>query len=265
MYFYVCIFDKYIFVLHYYAMKTNKSQPSISNINTFPQQDGLLLFGVSMNKIGNVQSPQLSYEHMRHLFEKITYPMVGLNFIYADSLYLYTDMPAYELKQKLQDLMHQHKYGFLNKIKNTELIPKAYNFLTWSQSILACRQWSHYQAQLRMFFQEDKQFQKYITDDIQTAKQTDNPLATDFILEEILMFYLVSKGVIKLPNEYIQGHEKWVLWCYPGKPLKSEIYLYQQDFFNLDNPQNIYQNHYYDLEAKKLYKYALVNLEATDW
>ena len=64
------------------------------------------------------------------------------------------------------------------------------------------------------------------------------------------MVYLISKGQIKLKNEFIRGHEKWVLIAYPGKPLKQHIYLHQKNFFKFDNPKNIYQNSWYDLKEK---------------
>jgi hypothetical protein len=74
-------------------------------------------------------------------------------------------------------------------------------------------------------------------------------------LEEILILYLISKGKIRLCNDYVQDKQKWILQCYPGKPIFSEVYLFQKNFFRLENKQNIYQNSFYDLEEKKLYDY----------
>ena len=75
------------------------------------------------------------------------------------------------------------------------------------------------------------------------------------------MFYLVSKGKVRLNNEYVQDKQKWILWCYPGKPLLSEIYLFQKNFFKLSNPENVYENSYYDLIDNKLYDYTKIDLE----
>ena len=63
-----------------------------------------------------------------------------------------------------------------------------------------------------------------------------------------------------LRNDYVQGNEDWVLWCYPGKPLKAQIYLTQKNFFNLKNPKNAYENAFYDLEEKKLYDFKRIDL-----
>ncbi len=83
----------------------------------------------------------------------------------------------------------------------------------------------------------------------------------NFFLEESLMFYLLTKNEIKLPNEYIENNQKWVLFCYPGRPLKNTIYLYQLNPFKLEWKENPYQNAFYDLEAKELVEYNRVNLE----
>lgn len=79
------------------------------------------------------------------------------------------------------------------------------------------------------------------------------------------MFYLLSKGKVGLPNEYIQGREKWILWCYPGKPLKGQVYVYQQDPLNLSNAKNIYENCAYDLEAKKLIDFTRIDLDTYNY
>ncbi|MFB6246023.1 MAG: hypothetical protein ABEI74_00310 [Candidatus Pacearchaeota archaeon] len=84
----------------------------------------------------------------------------------------------------------------------------------------------------------------------------------NFLLEETLMFYLIVKGQVNLRNDFIQGHEKWILWCYPGKPLKSQIYLTHKNLFGFENEKNKYENCFYDLEQKKLYDFDRVVLES---
>ncbi len=67
------------------------------------------------------------------------------------------------------------------------------------------------------------------------------------------------KGQIKLPNEFIQGREKWVLFCYPGNAIKSFIYLFQKNFFKLPQVQK-YEGQY-NLETKKFIDFHNVDLE----
>jgi len=76
------------------------------------------------------------------------------------------------------------------------------------------------------------------------------------------MHYLLVKGMARLRNDYVRDEQEWILWCYPGRPYKSQIYLFQQNFFNLDNPKNPYQNAYYDLERKLLYKLDEIDIDS---
>jgi len=64
-----------------------------------------------------------------------------------------------------------------------------------------------------------------------------------------------------LRNNYIHGHEKWILWCYPGKPLKSQIYLIQTNLFGFNNKKNKFETCFYDLEGKKLYDFSRIDLD----
>jgi hypothetical protein len=68
-----------------------------------------------------------------------------------------------------------------------------------------------------------------------------------------------------LPNEFIEGNQKWILFCYPGKPLKSTVYFYQLNPFKLDWKENPYQNACYDLENKKLYDFDRLDIETFDF
>ena len=125
--------------------------------------------------------------------------------------------------------------------------------------ILESKEFFDYFGKLQKIYREDKKFKEYVQKDIGKKKPNQNEV--NFILEEILVFYLISKGRTRLYNDYVQDKQKWILQCYPGKPLNSEIYLFQKNFFKLDNPQNVYQNSFYDLEEKKLYNYKNLDID----
>lgn len=55
--------------------------------------------------------------------------------------------------------------------------------------------------------------------------------------------------------------KKWILFCYPGRPLKSTVYLYQINPLQLNWEENPYQKAFYNLEDKQLIKYEDVDLE----
>ncbi|MBI2629424.1 hypothetical protein HYW74_05050 [Candidatus Pacearchaeota archaeon] len=229
------------------------------DVNKMPQQEGLIIFGISMNRIGNVQSAKKCFDYMNNFIPKIFYPVVGLIFIYADSLYLYSDEKASILKKRFQNLIHSHKNEFIKILrKHPSRIPKAFSYLSWNQLILETKEFFNYFGKLQKIYKEDKKFQEYVNQDIGKSKPAPNEI--DFILEEILIFYLIAKGKVRLYNDYVQDKQKWILQCYPGKPLLSEIYLFQENFFRLSNPSNVYENSFYDLKDKKLYDYKKINL-----
>lgn len=233
------------------------------DLNHFPAQEGIIFFGISMSKISNSQDAKNCFNSIEHLVKKIVKPQVGLNIIYSDYLYFNSDEKASVLKNKYLSLILSHKNNFLKILsKNPWYIQKSFSFITWNQLLLEIKDWTSYLGEVKKIYAKDKKFQKYLLEDLKLIgkkKADENEL--NFFLEEILLFYLIAKGKVRLHNEYVNGHEKWTLFCYPGKPLKSEIYLFQINPFKLKNSKNKFENSYYDLEEKKLYDYTRVDLE----
>lgn len=231
------------------------------DISRFPAEPGMLVFWISMSRISNAQSAEKCFEYIEHLSQKITRPEVWINFIYSDGLYLLSEEKASTLKQKFLGAMISHKESILKWLKGTWYIPKSFSFSAWNQLILQFSlNFPYYFNKLKKIYSTDSLFQSYVLDDANTNGKDISENQIHFFLEEILMFYLISKGKAKIQNEFLNNHEKWILHCYPGKPLKSEIYLYQKNFFKFNNLNNIYQNYFYDLEEEKLYDYSRVDL-----
>lgn len=184
---------------------------------------------------------------MESFIPKIVLPAVGLHIIYADSLYYNSSIKAQKLKQKYEPLAHAHKYAFVRLLeKHPKYVRPSFMFSSWSQLLLEAKEFFGLFGELKKIYQNDPLFQKFVAEDSgRWGKITDNK--ANFILEETLLFYLVSKGRVRLRNDFIHDAQKWVLWCYPGKPLFSEIYLYKKNFFNFHNPENVYENSFYDL------------------
>ena len=234
------------------------------DINKLPPEEGILVFPISMSRISTSQSAKSCWEQVCIFSpDKIIKPLVGINFIYSDFLYLYSDRKASELKNKFSQLIINHKNELIKTIsKNPFYIQQAFSFTTWNQLYLECKEFTSYFGDLKQIYRKDKKFHKLIQDDLKSVKKQkldDNQL--NFFLEEILMSYLIAKGKVRLQNDFVRDHQKWVLYCYPGKPLKSQIYFFQQNFFKLDNPNNEYQDAFYDLEEKKLYDFNRADLE----
>jgi hypothetical protein len=157
-------------------------------------------------------------------------------------------------KNAFTKLIHKHRLDFQ--------IQHAFSYEVWNQLFLDYD--GDFAAELRKLkkiYSDDKVFQKYLKDDAKFCKRELDEHQLNFFLEEFLIFYFLQKRKIRSPNEYVQGREKWVLWCYPGLPLKGMIYTNQKNFFKLEASENPYQNHTYDLESKKLIDYTKIDLE----
>lgn len=241
--------------------KKQLKENNFFDINKFPSKEGLLVFGISMSRISNIQSAKKCFSFVEKMIEKIEYPYVGLNFLYSDNLYFYAKGEPAKLNKKFQSLMVSHKNEFNNILKKYPwYIRDSFGFTSWNQALLEAKDFMNYFSKLKQIYKKDKTFQKYLKEDIKVSEKKFNKNNILFILEEILVFYLVSKGVLRLSNKYLNSKEKWILWCYPGKPLKSEIYLYQKNFFKLSNKENDYENSYYDLNDNKLYNFENIDL-----
>ena len=235
------------------------------DINKLPPEKGLLLFGLSMNKLFLRQDPAHCMEDIRHFHTaKVSKPLIGLNFIYSDFLYLYNNRSAPELKDSTMTQIISHKNGMQNLLEKHNLdfqIQHAFNYMAWAQLYVGTKNFNQLFHSLKQIYKEDTLFQKYVAEDCEMYGREMGENQVNFFLEEILMFYLMTKNEVKLPNEYIEGQQKWILFCYPGRPLKSTVYMYQLNPFKLDWKENPYQNAHFDLEAKQLIEFDRVDLK----
>ncbi len=243
------------------------------DINKLPKDYGILVFPISIARAEhkNGQDSDQCFEHVQHFSpKKIAEPKVGLNMIYGDFLYMHSQEPASSLKKKFMGIVLGHKNSFqrlINKNWHDFQIQQAFSFQVWNQLYLDYKDgdFSCEFNRIKKIYQEDNYFQKLVADDAVFCNRELTEEQLDFFLEEHLMFYLLSKKRISLPNEYVQGRERWLLWCYPGFALKGEIYLYQKNFLNLEALENPYQNCFYDLEKKLLIDFTKIDLDTYNY
>ncbi|MEX0650316.1 MAG: hypothetical protein WD200_04895 [Candidatus Andersenbacteria bacterium] len=251
---YPCQSGKLKFSFGYDTLKDMNENLKPHDINQFPHDEGLVVFGISMSKISNTQRAENYFSYLEEFLRKIVKTDgIGAIILYSDYLYMHTanDTPQ-ALRAKYVESMLQHKNSFLNVLKKRrDLIPKAYTFLTWGQLLLNSREFTTYFSEIKKMYRDDQELQEYVK--IDSGDKEVNENQANFILEESLVLYLIAKGKFSFPNDYIQHREKWILNCYPGKPLMTEGYLYQKNIFEFKNPDNIYENSYYDLESKLLF------------
>lgn len=239
------------------------------DINKLPAQPGILLFYVSPSKIPNQQSADNCFEHAEHFTgedSRIEVPKVGLNFIYGDLLYLHSDDKASDVRDSVIRKCHGHKQRFEKILsRNKWYIPDAFNHTTWSELILQAKDFFHYFGKLKKRYENDDEFQHYLQRDHERVGNGDlDDNQVNFFIEEILLFYLAAKEELAIYNEYVNRREEWLLNCYPGPPLLSEMYLFKENPFDLE-AENPYSEAYYDLENNKLYEYDRVDLERIDF
>jgi hypothetical protein len=238
------------------------------DINKLPTNWGLLIFPISMSRVDNSQNAPITFSYLKNFIKKFTASRIGVNFIYGDFLYLYSDEKASLLKDKFMHQVVNHKNGLqklIQKDRSNFQIQQGFNYASWTQFYFGISDFPELFDKIKKLYNKDALFQSYMKDDCKAfdKKLTENQI--NFFLEEHLLFYLVSKGKLKLSNEYVQGREDWILWCYPGKPPKGMVYLYQLNPLRLSNPKNQYENcPTYDLETKKLYDASMIDLKTYD-
>ena len=235
------------------------------DLNKLPSEKGLLLFGLSMNKLSNRQNAEKCLKDIYYISPtKVSKPLIGLNFIYTDFLYFYSNEPAPELKNSFMNQIINHRNSMQKLLEKHSLdfqIQHAFNYLVWNQLYIGTKDFKDLFARLKKIYAKDYTYQRYLEEDCVVFGREMKENQVNFYLEEALMFYLLAKNQIKLPNDYIENNQKWILLCYDGKPIKSTIYLFQLNPFKLNWKENLYQNSWYDLEDKKLIDFDRVDLE----
>lgn len=234
------------------------------DINKLPKEEGILFFGISMSLISNKQSAEKCFEYLKWIDTKIEKTEgIGMVMWYSDYLYFHSDKPASLLRDRYKDLMFQHKNGFLNLVlKDNTWVKKAFSFYTFGQVMLDNAEvflpaWH----KILQLYEKDPLFQTYVEYDCYNAGRDLGERGKMFILEEITTVYLAAKSQLDFNNRFVPGTEQWVLQGYPGRPLKSEVYLFQKNPLKLSNPKNQFQNSFYDLEGKTLYDYTRLDIE----
>ncbi|KHO48521.1 hypothetical protein J4412_00880 [Candidatus Pacearchaeota archaeon] len=229
---------------------------------------GIIWFPISMSNISTSQSVKKCIEWINFFGEKkVGEPKIGLNVSYTDFLYLNSDEKASKLKEKFMFQMVNHKNGFKkmiykNRIKNQIL--HAFHFESFGNLYLEIGgDFNDSFKKIKELYKKDKNFQKYLKEDSKFFKRKLTKNQSNFFLEEDLVTYLILSMKVNFRNEYVQGREKWILFCYPGSPLKSQVYLCQSNpfKFKLENPY--YGG--YNLLNKKFYDFKNLDLETWNY
>lgn len=243
---------------------------SLFGINKFPTDWGLLMFPLSMTRLSNSQSPEQLIEYIKKINrENISVPLVGINFLYTTSLYFHYNLfssSSYKGRLKWIQEASKHKNHIRKLIKKntpTEFqIPWAIDFITWEQILLSMPNFPSDFKQIKNLYEKDILFQNYTKLDSEEYGRELTEAQIDFMTEENIIIYFLAKNNLFFHNNHVQNRQTWILSCYPGKPPRSLIYLFQLNPLKLKNPQNKYETVcQYNLEDGLLYDATRIDLE----
>lgn len=240
------------------------------DINKLPKDYGILVFPISMSRVQTGQSPKDYIKFLQHFSpNKVADSKIGAHFVYGDYLYLHSKEKASLLRNRYAGMVVDHVNALkklISKHRNEFQIQSAFSFQVWNDQYL--RYEGDFQMRLEQFKKlvlADKKMVQYLKEDCKHWGKKYDENQINFFLEEHFMFYFLSKGKLRILNEYIADRQKWILWCYPGYQPKSLIYTYQKNFFKLQNSGNKYENCTYDLEKKLLIDLTKIDLETYNY
>lgn len=233
------------------------------DINKFPQDWGMIVFPISMSRIGNAQSPTECIEWLRHFLPKILLNRVGAHFIYSEGLYMNFEQDGFDTKNRFANTAVSHMGGVKNLLQkhNREFqIDTAASFESWFQMYLSHRDFFSCFTAVKKFYESDIEFQKYIAIDALANGKELTDAQLNFYLEEHTFSYLLINRQLRLQNDFVQDKQQWILEAYPGSPMLGRVYLFQKDPLSLNSDSNPYKGQY-DLSTHKFIPYAKVDLE----
>lgn len=232
------------------------------DINKFPKDWGIIVFPISMSRIGNAQSPKECIDALSFFLEKVEVNKVGANFIYSEGLYMNFEQDPYETKNKFAQDSISHMGGVKNLVsKNFRQfqIDNAFSFQAWFQMYLSHRDFMSTLKEVRDFYNSDSEFQRLVLLDAEENGKELTERQLSFFIEEFTFTYLLINRKLTLNNEFVENREEWVLEAYPGMPLKGQAYLIQKDPLKINDDFNPYKGQY-DLDSKKFIPYADMDL-----
>lgn len=247
----------------YRLLSTAMTKNIFYDINKFPRDWGLIVFPISMSRIGNAQSAQACIDAVAFFMEKISVHRVGANFIYSEGLYMHFEKDSHETKNKFANSASSHMGAVRNlvtKNRSRFQIDFAFSFESWFQMYLSHKDFFGVYRTVCKLYESDSEFRKWVAKDAEEQGKKLDERQLSFYLEEHAFEYLLINRELTLHNDFVNGREQWVLNVYPGKPAKAQIYLIQNDPLKLNDDSNPYKGQY-DLMEKKFIDYCNVDLE----
>jgi len=194
----------------------------IEEIRAVPE-NGQFILPLSMSKLHNGQSPQKIIEFLNGFIPRLRGRSYDVVLIYTDGLYSNTEQIASAVRPKTINRVRNHVAGMRSLISDQPgYISHAFHFLPWNTVLTQTgSEFEKIAKKIRILYASDPDFRNLIQVDLKGRENTAANRA--FILEEIAFSHAIREGYTKLPH-YLSDIKSWRMFCYPGKPIRSEIY-----------------------------------------
>ena len=232
------------------------------DISTVPK-DGYLIFPLSMSRLPNAQAPAVLYEFLKFFETKIKVISLDVVFLYTNDLYLSVEEKAVEVRKKILNQMINHKTEFLSiLLDERKYVPGAFHFLPWDYAALNAEKFHQLHASLVKAGKENPGFLEALNQDLKKSGRAETDANINFLIEEIAVSHLLAQKEISLPHT-LATPEGYRLICYPGNPLFSWVFAYQNNLLpkRTDLPKDhlLFARSFYDMDNK-----VLIDFDSTD-
>ncbi len=204
-----------------------------------------------MSRISAGQTAEDCYEMLTYFEDKLESFDNDAILLYTNGLYFNTEDVAFEKRVKMNAQILNHSVHMRSLIsRDRKFIPKAIHLMPIDYIILNSEEYVTMFATLKKIETEDSTLRSLIKEDIKEREYTEANI--NFILEEIVVAHLIREQFVDLPSTLARSDD-WRIICYPGKALKSEIYIHQNKFLARNKDcKNEYRGTHYNYKEKVL-------------
>jgi hypothetical protein len=215
--------------------------------------DGYLVLPLSVSRLAAGQSPEEVYEIFGYFAPKLEVFANDVVLLYTNGIYFNSEEISFERRKKLNQQILNHATALRSLIfKKKQYIPGAFHFLPVDYVILNSPQFGEYFGLLKKREADDKEFRFAIQQDM--GEREYNEANTNFILEEVAIAHIIRQRLVEFPRTLVRN-DIWRLLCYPGGPILSDAYQWQNNILPRPDTINPYNSGQYNYTSKQLYDY----------
>ncbi len=196
---------------------TNEICDRFYDISKIPSNGQLVLL-LSMSKLHSGQSSHAVYEFLKNFSLKLSTRSIDVHLVYTNDLYFNSKSDALSLRKKMCFKMHEHTKQFRRIIAKNPLnfISKSIHYVSWDNVFVNNMQYSEFIAEIALQYKNNKKFKHTVDFDIAKNHKTRDEENISFILEETVVFHLISQQFVPFNCLLADKGSCWTLLCYQG-------------------------------------------------